>query len=884
MDTKSELPTPLALVDERLRLVPAQSPQERFEASLFLVEASIKFVACSGLTLLRPHAPDTAQGFALSFVRAESIGTWVSTLASLAQKLHRSQMGQARAFARDLTKKTTPGEGDPSGEIGRLVESLEQVVATLGEDDYAGTQRRRHNLIDIMGDIVFIRNRTRGHGAKTWSFYKAAAEPMATAARILAALIPGTCRWALVTAPKTPEDKWLEVLFLVGPQPLERARLETTIALERGATVAVLGSEVMPLEPIAEVNPDTFETLFANGVWRDAAALCQFIDYRPGRTEHLHRPGYAGRLDQLPPSETAPEPELTFGSHCGYNLPHEPEGYVLRKKLEAKLRKLLSDPVHRVISLRGPGGSGKTSLALHTVHELAAESGQFDAIIWFSARDVDLLEGGPAPRRRDVTDLDGLVTTFATLLGGDDSRGDRALDFFRVSVDGSRQGAVSYLLIVDNFETFDSPDVVHQFLDNNVVLPSKVLITSRHQTFQGDFPVDVEGMEEAEAQALLTQEARRHYCEPKLTPEVRRQIIKATGASPYAMKLAIANFAAGGAARNFLEAISAREDVLAALFDRSYECLSDDGKFLYLLLGAIDRPVLAIPLRAALLLAGKNFQDALDELIRYSLGIRETDSSGSDTVGLVQIASLHARRILIGDDDQPIIEAKARSFHRWSQVRLGRSPLGAFFQNLFDEALDLFRTEPEAWDEILSMAEQCAEAHPDLWIAVAHALDSGNADPQRVRASFRRAAEAAPLDAERWLSWAAFERRQGDMQQHVYKSIRALEIDSSKPKQCSEVAAALADYISTNKEEVPPERRDMLIGRVRMALEGHQEAHRLDSTDLSRLGWLYLLEYSPSVNPDANLIRLAKDCAKEGLQLEPQNAYCRSLLARTERK
>lgn len=882
-DTGAEWPTPLALVGERLRLVPEQSAQERYDAALFLVECAIKFVTCTALSVLRSHGPETAQGFAYELVRAESIGTWVGVLGRSAQKLHRLSVQPARQFANVLTHKEAPERDSADGQLGALVSNLRKVVEALDEPDYIGSDRRRHSLLDIMGDIVFVRNRTRGHGAKTWRFYEVAAEPMATAARLIVQRLPTSFQWAVVTASKTPGDGWLDVLILNGLQPEDRDRLEAQITAERGTAVVLSGNFVVPLEPLADVVPDTLETFFANGAWREDAAACQFIDYRSGKTQHLHRPLYAGRLAQLPPSETAPEPELTFEAACAHNLPAVPEGYVRRPGLESRLHRLLGDKVHRVITLRGPGGSGKTSLALKALHDLVSGGGEFDVVIWFSARDVDLLVGGPAPRRRDLADLDGIVRTFVALAANEELDHKRAAEFFATTVDGNRPGAAHYLLVVDNFETFDSPAAVHQFLDETVVLPSKVLITSRHQTFQGDFPLEVRGMEEEEAQSLVSLEARRHYCEPRLTTDVRRQIIDATGASPYAMKLAVANFAAGESARNIVQSIGRRDDVLSALFDRSFEMLSDDGRFLYLLLGAMDRPALEVALRAALLLVDKDPDEALEELTRYSLGGPGIDAYENQTVDLVQMASLHAKRMLIGHEDELLIQKRARDFRRWSQVRPGHSPVGAFFQNLFDEASDLPGAGHEAWEEIISIAEKAAQSYPDLWAALARALDSAQAKPERVRVAFKRAVEAAPLDAERWVSWAAFERRQGEQLQFLNKSIRAIEIDSSNPRHCSDIAAALADYLSAHKDEIPPERRDMLLGSVRFALEGHRRAGRLDSTDLSRLGWLYLLEYSPSVSPDIEVVRAAQECARDGLKLEAQNIHCKRLLERTSR-
>ncbi len=99
---------------------------------------------------------------------------------------------------------------------------------------------------------------------------------------------------------------------------------------------------------------------------------------------------------------------------------------------------------------------------------------------------------------------------------------------------------------------------------------------------------------------------------------------------------------------------------------------------------------------------------------------------------------------------------------------------------------------------------------------------------------------------------------------------------------CSQVAFGLSEYISKHKQDIPVTRRSFLVGSVRATLEAHDREGRLDATALSRLGWLYLIEYSPSSNPDARLVEKARNCAQRGLSEDPQNRHCKSLLARTE--
>jgi ABC-type uncharacterized transport system YnjBCD ATPase subunit len=69
--------------------------------------------------------------------------------------------------------------------------------------------------------------------------------------------------------------------------------------------------------------------------------------------------------------------------------------------LERELYQTLVNDRHPVITLVGRGGIGKTSLALTVLHKLTQEE-KFIGIVWFSARDIDLLPQGPKIVRPDV--------------------------------------------------------------------------------------------------------------------------------------------------------------------------------------------------------------------------------------------------------------------------------------------------------------------------------------------------------------------------------------------------------------------------------------------------------------------------------------------------
>ena len=590
---------------------------------------------------------------------------------------------------------------------------------------------------------------------------------------------------------------------------------------------------------------------------------------------------YAG-AGRLPVSETSPRKVLEWGNHCAHNLPAAPEAYVRREGLENRLRSVISDDRHRIVSLRGGGGMGKTALALRVLHDLVggAEDFGFDFVLWFSARDIDLLEPGPRDRQRDVTDVVSMAESFAHLLEAEEPTPDAAVDFLLNEVSATGTEALRYLLVLDNMETFDEPAAVLRQLDDEVRLPSKVLVTSRHDDFQGDYPIRVAGMESREAHQLLISEARRKYCEPQLTEPVRDSLIHATGARAYALKLAVAQIARGTDPQEVQRQIAGRPDILAALFDRSFERLSDEGRFLYLLLGELRRGSDEVPLRAILTSRNRDFELAADDLITMSLGERER-WGGSRAMHLVQMAQSHATQSLRGDVDELEISSAATQLRAWLTPSGGGTAVAAFVHNVLLQARES-RGDPERTEQLVVIAESAAEAQPELWLDLAAELTDLEFPPDRARAAYKEAAENADYDdGAVWREWAQFESRQGDHEQSLYRAIRAVEADGSNLAYCSSVAGQLAAYISENRDSIPHSRRSFLVSSVRGALEEHRAKGTLSATDFSRLGWLYLIEFSGATNPDRALVEDAQRAALDGLAADDRNQYCASLLKRT---
>jgi predicted ATPase/class 3 adenylate cyclase len=229
---------------------------------------------------------------------------------------------------------------------------------------------------------------------------------------------------------------------------------------------------------------------------RDLAGADRLRDLGVHRLKDLAAPE---RLYQLEDDEFPP-----LRSVDQTNLPVQPTPFVGRERELAEVLALLG--AHRFVTLTGPGGSGKTRLAL----QAAAESvEQYGDGVWFvslaAVRDPKLIE-----------------PTIARVVGGPD-------DLYEFLA-GKRT-----LLVLDNLEQLlpDAADIVLR-------LDAPILATSRSRlnvATEQEFPVPTLPVDEATA--LFTQRARQ--LDPHFEPDAAvYQIAERLDGLPLALELAAA--------------------------------------------------------------------------------------------------------------------------------------------------------------------------------------------------------------------------------------------------------------------------------------------------------------------------------------------------------
>ncbi len=128
-------------------------------------------------------------------------------------------------------------------------------------------------------------------------------------------------------------------------------------------------------------------------------------------------------------------------------------------------------------------------------------------------------------------------------------------------------------------------------IDSFIRLPNKALITTRLREFKGDYPVEVLGMEEKEARILIAQTGSALGVSDLLDDSYISKLVAQSEGHPYVIKILLGEVAKVGRAANITQLVAGTEDILTALFERTYVALSPCSQRAFLTLSAWNSPV-----------------------------------------------------------------------------------------------------------------------------------------------------------------------------------------------------------------------------------------------------------------------------------------------------
>lgn len=194
-----------------------------------------------------------------------------------------------------------------------------------------------------------------------------------------------------------------------------------------------------------------------------------------------------------------------------HNLPRRPYMRLIGREAEILeiTKRLVPESRHWLIPIEGVGGAGKSALALEVGwrfvenYDRITSGRRFDHIVWISAKREMLTTKGIESSQRAFTNLDDVYLAIADVLD--------APAILRVpreekprEVDKALRRAGQVLLILDNLETVDDPQVL-AFL-RELPQPAKAVATMRfHEDMP--YPIRLRELDATAAKELIEQES-----------------------------------------------------------------------------------------------------------------------------------------------------------------------------------------------------------------------------------------------------------------------------------------------------------------------------------------------------------------------------------------
>lgn len=184
------------------------------------------------------------------------------------------------------------------------------------------------------------------------------------------------------------------------------------------------------------------------------------------------------------------------------------------------------------VVIDGPGGVGKTALALEAAHRAPAE--HFPLKLWFTAKVRELLPSGEqALQDHRVENLYALLNEVGRALGRDDIS--KAVPENRPQLVRHALAGYRALLVLDNLETFTSEERRRVFeLLNNLPSACRALVTSRRRTdgSTAAYNLRLDKLEREAADELLAELGRKQEPVARLSQEERDRLYSETGGNP----------------------------------------------------------------------------------------------------------------------------------------------------------------------------------------------------------------------------------------------------------------------------------------------------------------------------------------------------------------
>lgn len=453
--------------------------------------------------------------------------------------------------------------------------------------------------------------------------------------------------------------------------------------------------------------------------------------------------------------------------------------------------------------------------------------------------------------------------------------------FFEKQLESNEIGPCLYVL--DNFETTQSPVDVFNWIDTYIRLPNKVLITTRLRDFKGDYPLEVKGMEVSEARELVRKTADSLGIASQIDGPYIEDLIRLSDKHPYVIKILLGGIAQTGKPTSLEKLIAGNDELLIALFERTYAALAPCAQRAFLTLAAWNSSVPRVALEAVLMRSTSERQEVergVESLVQYSMAeLHIAPIDQQPFIRLPLVASSFGKKKLSVSPLKASIQSDVETLQLLGPSRSDDMKLG--LRHRLERLISGIAQRVEggqSFDDYSDIVEMICRAYPPGWLILArwHLQLGDNVSLQNAKTELMRFLEEGPSEtdaAEGWRLLAAVCYQTKDLLGEVHAFIERAQFHSVPFYDISGTANRLNSAFRENALNMDSDERRILAERLLGFMEMRQ--NEAEGNDFSRMAWLAL---------NMGQKGRAEAFVEIGLDKEPANDYCLSLKAKLQRQ
>lgn len=805
--------------------------------------------------------------------RANAIGEWVDSLREMLYGPTAQFVDDAmQLFTTQITRKVGSGEWQHDA-----VACLHEILC-----DQQITYDKlppKVSLFDWFSEFVMLRNKTRGHGAPTGTQCSKAAQNLDQSISILCQKIDiFELPWAHLR--RNLSGKYRITYLSKKSEDFEYLKGLNDECFQDGIYISMNGLREIQL---MSTDADLSDIYFANGMFKNATY--DMLSYESNSVRKEPNDLYLQAVESLPTSETQGLGILDAVNNCFSNIPPSKHLYIPRNTLEEQLEKqiLLTDQ-HPIVSLTGPGGIGKTTLAIKVISKIMNNvNNPFYLIIWFSARDIDLLTSGPKLVKPHLLSKQEFADEYVRLVEPENkNRKDfSSIEYFSNHLSNNPLGPTLY--IFDNFETVTDQKGVYNWIDSFIRLPNKVIITTRSRAFKADYPLNISGMTKNETKELISAIQESLAPSQSISNNIIDEIYKDSVGHPYVVKILVGSHLSASKYVSTRKIIESQDELLTALFERTFDNLSPLSKKIFMLLSNWYSMVPEVAIEAIQLRTADECLDvkaALDELIQSSF-VEEvvSDTDNQVYINVPYVASTFGKKKLKVSPLKAEVEIETEFFKLFGPTNKSDLNKGVFFKiEAFINRIAPKITNQEDLDKYLPTLDLLARRVPGTWVLIARLVtEMGNENYEVGKNYYLKYLEnpIGHLSSESvWneLIMLSFSNKQYKDELHFLIEHSSCVIDDlAKISEDTRKMNSILSSMRKDKINIASNEKAILVNKQINLMLAHED--NFDANDCSRIAWLY-----NAINETAK----ANEFAKRGHDFDPENIYCAKLLSGTD--